>query len=61
MKIKIGNEIFDAEKQPIMVILTKEDKDNIANMHSEAMKYGCFPGSCGMSEGEMHRWMNEGV
>lgn len=31
MKIKVGNEIFDAEKQPIMIILTKQDKDNIAS------------------------------
>lgn len=61
MKIKIGSEIFDAEKQPIMVILTKEDKDNIANMHPMATRYACFPDNCGMSKDEMPQWMVEAV
>lgn len=61
MKIKVGNEIFDAEKQPIMIILTQQDKNNIANMHPEAMSYACFPDNCGMSIEEMYAWMAESV
>jgi len=30
MKIKIGNQIYDAEDEPIMVILEGNDKENIA-------------------------------
>ena len=29
MKIKIGNKIYDGEKEPVMVILTDQDKKNI--------------------------------
>lgn len=43
MKVKIGNSVFDGEKQPVMVILSPEDKENIANMSPEASKYASYP------------------
>jgi hypothetical protein len=43
MKIKIGNVIYDSEKEPIMVILSESDKVNIKNMSPEATKYCSFP------------------
>ena len=39
MKVKIGNTIYTSEDGPIMVILNKQDKINIANMLETATKY----------------------
>ena len=46
MKIKIGTKIYDAEKEPIMLILTDEDKSNIKNMHPKCTKFIIFPSHC---------------
>ena len=43
MKVKIGEKIYDSEKEPIMVILSESDKENISNMSPEATKYCSFP------------------
>lgn len=43
MKVKIGNKIYDAKDEPIMIILSKSDKTNLANMHPDLTKYCCFP------------------
>lgn len=43
MKIKVGDEIYDANDEIIMVILSKEDKINILNMDERATKYCAFP------------------
>lgn len=42
MKVKIGEQIFDSEVQPVMVILSEEDKKNIATM-GDAAKYCGYP------------------
>jgi hypothetical protein len=44
MKVKVGNKVYDGEKEPIMVILTPSDKENIANMRVEDTKYCFYPG-----------------
>ena len=43
MKVKIDEKIYDSEKEPIMVILSESDKENIYNMLPEATKYCSFP------------------
>ncbi len=43
MKVKIGNKIYDAEKEPIMIILNKDEKQQITNMHPDATKYCQYP------------------
>jgi len=43
MKIKIQNTIYDSNDEPIMIILSNEDKENIQNMHPEATKYCSYP------------------
>lgn len=55
MKIKIGNKIYSGKDQPIMVILTKQDKQNIENMLPNATKYCEFPDN--MQEEEIRDWM----
>ena len=43
MKVKIGNKIYDSKDEPIMVILSEQDKTNIASMTPTAHKYCCYP------------------
>jgi hypothetical protein len=43
MKVKIGDKIYDASEEPIMLILTQEDRKNIENMAPDATKYCAFP------------------
>lgn len=45
MKVKIGNKIYDANDEPIMIILEGNDKENIRNMGTTATKYCSFPDS----------------
>ncbi|MEE9572143.1 MAG: hypothetical protein V3W20_03770 [Candidatus Neomarinimicrobiota bacterium] len=43
MKVKIGNKIYNAETEPIMVILNKGEKQQIADMAPDATKYCQYP------------------
>jgi len=43
MKVKVGDTVYDGEKEPVMVILTDQDKKNIANMLPECSKYCMYP------------------
>lgn len=42
MKVKVGNRIYDGEKEPVMVILSEEEKKLIANMGSQK-KFCVYP------------------
>jgi len=43
MKIKIGDKIYTTEEHgPLMVILSKQDKDNITRMLPECQRYCQF-------------------
>ncbi len=57
MKVKVGDKIYDGSTEPIMVILTDVDKENIHNMPIENHKYCQYPDS--MSEEEAHEFMKE--
>lgn len=43
MKVKIGKKIHDSTKEPIMVILSDSDKQNISNMLPGGSKYCSYP------------------
>lgn len=43
MKVKVGNKIYDGEKEPVMVILSKGEKEHIANMDPDNTKYCVYP------------------
>ena len=58
MKVKIGNEIYDAVDVPVMVILSDSDKENIANMLPEATKYCAYPE--GTNRELITEWMEDG-
>lgn len=43
MKVKIGNKIYDSNKEPIMVLLTEYNKIDISNMGEDDFEYCEFP------------------
>jgi len=43
MKVKIGDTIYDSNSEPIMIILSDEDIQNIKNMSDKAHKYCSYP------------------
>lgn len=62
MKVKVGDTIYDGDKEPVMVILSDTDKDNIAKMDSDNTKYCCFPNVPEWMTGNYQRlqvWMND--
>jgi len=62
MRIKIGDKIYDSEKEPIMIILNEEDKKNIKNMSPDATKYCEYPSNDYWTENDykrIHEWMDE--
>ena len=50
MKVKVGNKIYDGGEQPVMVILTKGEREQIADMPPEATKYCIYP--------PLHKWID---
>ena len=56
MKVKIGETIYDSETEPVMVILSDFDKNNISHMATDATKYASFPDGFGSAD-EMRAWM----
>jgi len=54
MKVKVGNKVFDGDKEPVMAAV---DKRNIARMPFDSTKYCVYPD--GFDQEEIERWMNE--
>jgi hypothetical protein len=44
MKVVVGNNVYTAKDQPIMVILNKRDKRLIAEMAKDAKCFASYPG-----------------
>jgi Ca2+-binding RTX toxin-like protein len=57
MQVKIGDRIYDGNDEPVMVILSDKDKENIANMLPEYDKYCAYPQE--MSQEEILVWMGD--
>ncbi len=57
MKVKVGDTIYSASDEPVMVILSEMDKMNIANMFPEATKYVAFPE--GTDRKFIERWIED--
>jgi hypothetical protein len=55
MKVKIGDTIYDSNKEPIMIIINDLDKENINNMSEKATMYCSFPDT--FSEDEIKTFM----
>jgi hypothetical protein len=50
MKVKIGNKIYDSTEEPILLILSEEDKRNLERMDTEATKFLSFPDKMDLNE-----------
>lgn len=59
MKVKVGNKIFDGNKERVMVILTDQDKKNIRDMHPDCTKYCVYPESKENTPKNIIQWMDE--
>lgn len=56
MKVKIDDKIYDSENEPIMLILSKEEKNNIGQME-EQTKYCSFPDDDTWTEEQIKEFM----
>jgi len=56
MHVKIGDTIYNSNQEPIMLILSDEDKENIKNMKPEHHKYCAYPEN-DYQEEEIRDWM----
>lgn len=57
MQIKLRGRLYDATTEPIMILLTPQDKENIARMPDECDRYAQFPDDKPFNE--ILAWMDE--
>ncbi|GAG51160.1 unnamed protein product [marine sediment metagenome] len=60
MRVKVGDRVHDGESEPVMVILSKGEKEQIANMHPDATKYCVYPSTeewVGDGHAKIKAWM----
>lgn len=55
MNVKIGNKVYSSHNEPIMLILSEDDKRNIQNMKPEATIFCVYPDS--ILEETVAQWM----
>ncbi|MDF2652911.1 MAG: hypothetical protein K0Q73_8716 [Paenibacillus sp.] len=59
MKVKIGNQLFDSNKQPIMVTFDEGEKELISSMRPEDKRFCSFPELSTVHEIEQFMKFNE--
>jgi len=57
LKVKVGDKIYDGEKEPVMVVLSEADKQNIQNMADGARCYCCIPKGQSWTNEQIREWM----
>jgi hypothetical protein len=58
MKVKVGDNIYVSSKQPICIILQKNEMDELFDMVGKRLvRYVSFPK--GMNEEEIRKWMGD--
>ena len=57
MKVKVDDKVYSGDKEPVMVILTDQDKENIKNMDPSCTKYCVYPAD--YRPGYIKVWMEE--
>ncbi len=60
MKVKVGDPVCDGEREPVMVILSDQDRRNIAAMPPEATRYCVYPDELWTPD-QVRGWMREGI
>lgn len=61
MKVKIRNQIYDSNEEPIMIVLHDVEKEHIKNMPSECMKYFSGPSVMGPDEVKAFMELNDDI
>lgn len=61
MKVKVGDQIFSSDDQPIMVVFEDSDKKNVQNMEENAHKYASAPDNYFVDDDKFLSWMREGI
>ena len=64
MRVKIGNKIYDGNEEPVMIILNKGEKQQIADMAPDATKFCQCPATEEWSANDYARlkeWMETDV
>jgi len=60
MKVKVGNKVYDGEKQIVMVILDDLDKSILRQvLDTDEKKYVAYPANIKMSYEEILNWMSD--
>ena len=62
MKVKVGDKIYDGEEEPVMIILSEGNKQQIADMHPEATMYCVYPPTEEWTKDDyakIKKWMEE--
>jgi len=60
MKVKVGDKVYDGEKEPVMVILSQGEREQISNMAPEATKYCVYPSTKDLTQdnhAKIKAWM----
>jgi len=57
MKVKVGKFLFDTNHIPVMLVLSEQDKANIAAMDPEANSFCSFPD--GFDHKAVQNWMGD--
>lgn len=57
MKVKIGDKVFDSNIEPIMLILSDDDKKNINAMHLDKHNFISYPSE--MKLEDIRNWINK--
>jgi hypothetical protein len=57
MKVKVGNKIYDGSNEPIMIIVSAGDRENIANMLPDCTKYCQYPND--IDQDIIEKWMED--
>lgn len=58
MLVKVRDTLYDSREEPVMVILSPEERALIENMHQEATQFCSYPEA--MSESEICAFMDIG-
>ena len=57
MKVKIGDEVYDSDKEPVLLILTAQERLEINAMVPQCRKYVKFPQ--GANVGLIAQWITD--
>lgn len=61
MIVKIQESFTDTNLQPVMLILTQQEREIIKNMKDDQIMIAFYPKNQGYSEALINQWMNTGV